>query len=106
MLIPDTHELISNMRAFFQIKNSKLSYLSEEPLRAELFSSDQMERFGKTLAGTHQLSKKVTKDHLLKRLSDNKTVLKSNDTINTKLRKIILSIFCCTTIFLKKLLIV
>ncbi len=75
MLIPDTHELISNMRAFFQIKNSKLSYLSEEPLRAELFSSDQMERFGKTLAGTHQLSKKVTKDHLLKRLSDNKTVL-------------------------------
>ena len=39
-------------------------------------------------------------------LKDNKTVLKSNDTINTKLRKIILSIFCCTTIFLKKLLIV
>jgi len=74
-LIPAAHELISNMRAFFQTNNSKLSYLNEEPLRAELFSSDQMERFGKTLAGAHKLSTKPAKDHLLKRLADNEIIL-------------------------------
>ena len=74
-LIPAAHELISNMRSFFQTNNSKLSYLNEEPLRAELYSSDQMERFGKTLAGTHKLSTKPAKDHLLKRLADNEIIL-------------------------------
>jgi len=74
-LIPTAHELISNMRAFFQLNNSNRSYLNEEPLRAELFSSDQMKRFGKALAGTHKLSTKPAKDHLLKRLADNEIVL-------------------------------
>lgn len=74
-LIPSTHELISNMRGFFQTKDSNRSYLNEEPLRAELFSSEQMERYGKTLASTHKLSTKPTHDHLLKRLADNETVL-------------------------------
>jgi len=49
-LIPSAHELISNMRAFFQIGEAKLSYSNEEPLREELFSFSQMERFGKSLA--------------------------------------------------------
>jgi len=53
-LIPSAHELISNTRDFLQTNNSNHSYLHEEPLRVELFSSDQMERFGKTLAGTHK----------------------------------------------------
>ncbi len=88
-LIPASHELISNMRAFFQTNNTKLSYLNEEPLRAELFSSDQMERFGKVLAGTHHLSTKPGKDHLLKRLSDNENILHEvrkllNDSIKKK----------------------
>ena len=74
-LIPVAHELISNMRAFFQTNNSKLSYLDEEPLRAALFSSDQMERFGKTLAMNHKLSIKPAKEHLLKRLADNEDIL-------------------------------
>ena len=74
-LIPAAHELISNMRAFFQINNSKISYLNEEPLRSELFSSDQMERLGKTLAATHKLSTKPAHDHLIKRLTDNELVL-------------------------------
>lgn len=74
-LIPAAHELISDMRAFFQISSAKRNYLHEEPLRAELFSSDQMERFGKTLAGTHKLSSKPTHDQLLKRLADNEIVL-------------------------------
>ena len=45
--------------------------MNEEPLREELFSSDQMERFGKVLAGTHKLNTKPAQDHLLKRLADN-----------------------------------
>lgn len=45
-LIPAAHELISNMRTFFQVGDTKLNYSDEEPMREELFSSDQMERFG------------------------------------------------------------
>lgn len=74
-LTPATHELISNMRAFFQINDAKLNHLTEEPLRAELFSSEQMERFGKTLAARHKLSSYPAKDHLLKRLADNEDTL-------------------------------
>jgi len=61
--------------AFFQTNNTKLSYLDEEPLRAELFSAEQMERFGKTLARTHKLSSQPGQDHLLKRLANNEIVL-------------------------------
>ena len=45
------------------------------PLRAELFSADQMERHGKTLADSHRLTNKNIPDQLLKRLSDNESVL-------------------------------
>ncbi len=44
------------MRNIFQVSDTKLNYLNEEPPREELFSSDQMERFGKTLAAKHKLS--------------------------------------------------
>src|SRR6185312_7387065 len=74
-LIPAAYELISNMRIFFQPNSSRLRYINEEPLRGELFSSDQMERFGKILAGSHTLSTKPAKDHLLKRLDDNEAIL-------------------------------
>ncbi len=74
-LIPAAHELISNMRGFFQTGNTKPSYLNEEPLRAELFSSEQLERFGKSLATTHKLDIKHSHDHLLKRLADNEIIL-------------------------------
>jgi cellobiose phosphorylase len=63
------------MGVFFQTNKSKRSYLNEEPLRAELFSSDQMERFGKVLAGTHKLNTKPAQDYLLKRLAENETLL-------------------------------
>ncbi len=53
----------------------RLNNSNEEPLREELFSSEQMERFGKTLAVKHKLSSKPAKDHLLKRLADNETTL-------------------------------
>src|SRR5690242_16659356 len=89
-LIPTAHELISNMRSFFQISD-KVSYAYEEPLREELFSLDQLERFGKTLATRHKLSTKPSKDHLIKRLSDNENTLQEvrkllTDSIKRKLQ--------------------
>jgi cyclic beta-1,2-glucan synthetase len=74
-IIPAAHELISNMRGFFQANDSNLNYLNEEPLREELFSSEQMERFGKTLATRHKLNTNPAKDHLLKRLENNEDTL-------------------------------
>jgi cyclic beta-1,2-glucan synthetase len=74
-LIPAAHELISNMRNFFQVGDTKLNYSDEEPMREELFSYEQMERFGKTLATRHKLSTKPAKDHLLGRLENNEDTL-------------------------------
>ncbi|OZY86500.1 cyclic beta 1-2 glucan synthetase [Cellvibrio mixtus] len=45
------------------------------PLRAELFSADQMEHFGRVLASEHSLSSVRTRDLLLTRLDDNEQVL-------------------------------
>lgn len=47
----------------------------EPPLRSELFSADQMEQHGKTLAGLHQLSQGQAPDRLLSRLAENEGVL-------------------------------
>lgn len=47
----------------------------EPPLRSELFSADQMEQHGKTLAGLHQLSPDRAPDQLLSRLAENEHVL-------------------------------
>ncbi|HTF14133.1 MAG TPA: hypothetical protein VK643_05655 [Burkholderiales bacterium] len=47
----------------------------EPPLRAELFSADQMEQHGKTLAGSHRLSAQRAPDQLLARLAENEHVL-------------------------------
>ena len=47
----------------------------EPPLRSELFSADQMEQHGKTLAGSHQLSPGGPQGRLLKRLAENQAVL-------------------------------
>jgi len=49
--------------------------LDQTPLRAELYSVDQMEQHGRWLAGTHQISKSASHDRLLKRLDDNQTSL-------------------------------
>jgi len=47
----------------------------EPPLRSELFSADQMEQHGKTLAGSHTLSPGHAPDQLLKRLAENEGLL-------------------------------
>jgi len=48
----------------------------EPPLRAELFSSDQMEEHGKTLAGSHRVGVSRAPDQLLSRLRENESVLR------------------------------
>jgi cellobiose phosphorylase len=47
----------------------------EPPLRSELYSGDQMELHGKTLAGLHRLSLWQVPDQLLNRLAENEGVL-------------------------------
>ena len=47
----------------------------EPPLRSELFSSEQMKRHGKTLAGSHKLGPRGVPDRLLTRLAQNEEVL-------------------------------
>ncbi|HEY9027847.1 MAG TPA: cyclic beta 1-2 glucan synthetase, partial [Burkholderiaceae bacterium] len=47
----------------------------EEPLRAALFSSDQMVAHGKLLAGRHRLAQRHRPDRLLARLAANQRVL-------------------------------
>jgi cyclic beta-1,2-glucan synthetase len=48
----------------------------EPPLRSELFSTEQMEQYGKTLAGLHILGPKVDPEQqLLSRLAENESIL-------------------------------
>jgi cyclic beta-1,2-glucan synthetase len=48
----------------------------EPPLRSELFSTEQMEQYGRTLAGIHILGPKVQPDQqLLSRLAENESIL-------------------------------
>ena len=48
----------------------------EPPLRSELFSCEQMEQYGRTLAGQHLPGPKVEPDqHLLSRLAENEAIL-------------------------------
>lgn len=54
---------------------SSISSIEEPPLRAELFSADQMEQRGKALAATHMLATKLGPDLLLPRLAENEVVL-------------------------------
>ena len=47
----------------------------ELPLRAELFSAQQMEQHGKVLANAHKLDSRRGDNHLLARLADNEKVI-------------------------------
>ena len=61
-----------------RLRNSGLSHkpsLEELPLRSELFSADQMERHGKTLATAHRVTPERARDQLLPRLASNEGVL-------------------------------
>ena len=60
------------------LRTSALSHKTtgeELPLRSELFSADQMERYGKTLAAAHRLTPQRARDELLPRLASNESAL-------------------------------
>ena len=56
-------------------RSPPMSAAAEPPLRAALLSADQMEQYGKTLAGSHQLTPLRARDQLLARLAENEEVL-------------------------------
>ena len=69
-------ELLSHLRISFPGDNLMKKYINEKPpLRAELFSADQMEQYGKKLAGRHQIAKQRAPNKLLKRLAANEELL-------------------------------
>jgi len=49
--------------------------VDEAPLRAQLFTADEMEQHGRHLAAGHALARRRSRDRLLRRLSDNERVL-------------------------------
>ena len=68
--------IFSRMRAYIGGGDLEQKYACDElPLRAELFSADQMEQHGKILAGSHQLKSGRPRDRLLARLAENESLL-------------------------------
>ena len=64
------------LRAHFLGNRSASAYARDEPpLRSELFSADQMEQHGKSLASSHTLTPRRAEDQLLTRLAENESVL-------------------------------
>ncbi|HEY5029652.1 MAG TPA: hypothetical protein VIK39_14675, partial [Candidatus Angelobacter sp.] len=53
----------------------KLKHGEEAPLRAELFSKEQMKQHGKSLAALHSVDLSRAPDQLLARLADNEKIL-------------------------------
>ncbi len=53
----------------------RLTEREEQPLRSELFSTDQLEQAAKALAGRHAVDERTGPDQLLSRLEKNETVL-------------------------------
>jgi cellobiose phosphorylase len=61
-----------------QLRDSVLgggNVADEPPLRAELFSAEQMKQHGRNLAATHALAQRWAPDRLLSRLADNEQIL-------------------------------
>ncbi|HTQ27942.1 MAG TPA: hypothetical protein VMI35_07435, partial [Puia sp.] len=69
-------DILSHWRNFFYRNNAFRNYGSEEPLRSELYSLDQLNRHGAALAAAHKLLPRKCRDQLLKRLDDNEHILK------------------------------
>ncbi len=67
---------VPKMLAHFQGKDLETKFaVYEPPLRSELFSADQMEQHGKTLARLHTVSPEHAPDRLLARLAENESIL-------------------------------
>ena len=66
-------DILSHLRLNFLTDNEVRNH--EEPFRSELYSSEQMDRHGKTVARSHLLRKGRPVDKLLKRLDNNEQKL-------------------------------
>ncbi len=68
-------DILLRTRSYFQGDESTRKYTYEAPLRAELYSSDQMEQRGKAVANAHKLVTGKAPNQLLSRLADNEKIL-------------------------------
>ncbi|MBI3311860.1 MAG: hypothetical protein HYZ77_11550, partial [Serratia liquefaciens] len=72
---------LKKQRKISKIKSLPLRRHQDAPdnsgsaIKAELFSVDQMERYGQRLARSHKLATRKTPYYLLKRLDDNERIL-------------------------------
>ena len=78
MHVPDISENLLRLLSWRRSLNPESSLImsaDEQPLRAELFHIDQLERHAKAIAASHQLAAGRTRDRLLPRLDENEQVL-------------------------------
>ena len=68
-------DILSRLRVYFQGSAYPRAQGDEEPLRSGLYSSEQLNSHGKTIAALHRLQTGPTSDQLLKRLADNENTL-------------------------------
>ncbi|HVV69340.1 MAG TPA: glucoamylase family protein [Gammaproteobacteria bacterium] len=81
----DTETLIGTIQEWLHLKNkTSTEDATEPPLLPELFSADQLERYGITLALSHQLTEKFVPDILLNRLSESEAALIKSCSILTQ----------------------
>lgn len=69
------YDILIKMRDYFLLADPVRKYTKEEPFRAELYSSEQMEQQGRDMAAAHQLASVKSADQLLRRLDDNEQIL-------------------------------
>lgn len=75
----DSKVLINSIQEWLHLKDKAADEGQREPpMPAELFSADQMERYGITLALSHELVEKNKPDILLSRLSQSEDILKKS----------------------------
>ncbi|PKL11886.1 MAG: cyclic beta 1-2 glucan synthetase, partial [Spirochaetae bacterium HGW-Spirochaetae-8] len=90
-----THKLLNGTLSLFKTRTLRFfreRYETEDPLHSELFSPEQMQNYGKTLAQSHKLStSRLNQNGLLKRMDENQAVLEDvknllTETINANRR--------------------
>lgn len=80
-------DILSRLRKRFQQTDWKNNSGVEEPIRAALYSSGQLNNHGETLAAVHRLLQHNVPDQLLKRLGDNeKKLLEVRNTLVESIR--------------------
>lgn len=68
--------IVENLLHLGLSRDGRGKYGDAAPLRAELFSAEQMKQHGRTLAGLHKVSPGRAPDQLLARLAENESVLR------------------------------